>query len=94
MESFRILDEAGRRGIPSVAIRVIGDGAAEALPLDFDQAVRPDGTVRLMNLFGQAMRAPSQWPALIAFAYRQRRAVRTLARFLDRFIDTLGPSAN
>jgi adenosylhomocysteine nucleosidase len=92
MESFRILEEAQRRGIPSVAIRVIGDAADEALPIDFGQAVRPDGTVNLMNLAGQAVRAPSRWPALLLFGYRQRCAVGELARFLDRFISTLDPS--
>ena len=89
MESFRILEEARRRGIPSVAIRAIGDPAGEALPLDFDRALRADGTVSLMNLAGQAMRVPSRWPALIAFGFRQRRAVRALAGFLDRFIPSL-----
>jgi nucleoside phosphorylase len=92
MESFRILEEAQRRGIPSVAIRVIGDSADEALLLDFDQAVRADGTVNLMNLVGQAVRAPSRWPALLAFGYRQRRAVRALAGFLDRFVASLDAS--
>ena len=92
MESFRILEEAQRRGIPSVAIRVIGDTADEALPIDFSQAVRADGTVDLMNLAGQAMRAPSRWPSLLSFVYRQRSAVRELARFLDRFVSTLGAS--
>jgi hypothetical protein len=89
MESFRILEEAQRRGIPSVAIRVISDAADEALPIDFDRAVRPDGTVNLMNLAGQAMRAPSRWPALLSFGYRQRCAARELAGFLDRFISAL-----
>jgi len=92
MESFRILEEAKRRGIPSVAIRVIGDTADEALPIDVDRAVRADGTLNLMNLAGQAARAPSRWPALLLFGYRQRCAVGELARFLDRFIGTLDPS--
>jgi hypothetical protein len=92
MESFRILEEAQRRGIPSVAIRVIGDAVDEALPIDFDQAVRADGTVNLMNLAVQAMKAPSRWPALLLFGCRQRSAVRELAGFLDRFVSTLGAS--
>jgi len=92
MESFRILEEAQRRGIPSVAIRVIGDSADEALPLDFDRALRADGTVNVMNLVGQAVRAPSRWPALLSFGSRQRRAVSALAGFLDRFVPTLGAS--
>jgi nucleoside phosphorylase len=92
MESFRILEEAQRRGIPSVAIRVIGDSADEALPLDFDPAVRADGSINVMNLVGQAVRAPSCWPALLSFGLRQRRAVRALAGFLDRFVTALGAS--
>jgi len=92
MESFPILEEAQRRGIPSVAVRVIGDTADEALPLEFDQAVRAEGTVNVMNLMGQAVWAPSRWPALISFGYRQRRAVRALAEFLDRFVPTLSAS--
>jgi len=92
MESFRILEEAQRRGIPSVAIRVIGDAADETLPIDFDRAVRADGTVNLRNLAGQALRAPSRWPALLLFGYRQRRAVGELAGFLDRFVTALDPS--
>ena len=92
MESFRILEEAQRRGVPSVAIRVIGDSADEGLPLDFDQAVRADGTVNMMNLVGQAVRAPSRWPALLSFGCRQRRAVHALAGFLDRFVTSLGAS--
>jgi len=92
MESFRILEEAQRRGIPSVAIRVIGDSAGEALPLDFDQSVRADGTVNVMNLISQAVRAPGSWPVLFSFGRRQRRAVRALAGFLDRFIPTLDAS--
>ena len=93
MESFRILEAAARRGIPSVAIRVIGDSADEALPLDFNRAIRADGSVNLMNLAGQAVRVPSRWPALVSFGYRQRRAVGELARFLDRFVATGGTSA-
>jgi nucleoside phosphorylase len=92
MESFRILEEAQRRGVPSVAIRVIGDSADEGLPLDFDQAVRADGTVNMMNLVGQAVRAPSRWSALVSFGSRQRRAVHALAGFLDRFVTNLGAS--
>jgi adenosylhomocysteine nucleosidase len=92
MESFRILEEAQRRRIPSVAIRVIGDSADEALPLDFDQAVRADGTVNVINLISQAARAPGSWPAFFSFARRQRRAARALAGFLDRFIPTLDAS--
>ena len=92
MESFRVLEEARRRGIPSVAIRVIGDAADEALPLDFNRAVRGDGSVNVLNLVGQAIRMPHRWTALAAFGYRQHRAACELAGFLDRFVSSLGAS--
>ena len=59
---------------------------------DFHSTITMDGTVNLMNLAGQAVRAPSRWPALLLFGYRQRCAVGELARFLDRFIRSLDPS--
>ena len=92
MESFRIMQEARHRGIPSAAVRVIGDSAGEALPLDFNRALRADGTVDLLNLTGQALRHPFRWPAVVSFGYRQRSAVRALAAFLDRFVTALGAS--
>ena len=92
MESFRILAESERRGVPSAAIRIIGDAADETLPLDFDRAVRADGTINLMNLAGQAVRMPSRWPAILSFGYRQQRAIRDLAGFLDRFVGALAGS--
>jgi nucleoside phosphorylase len=92
MESYRILDEARRCGIPSAAIRVIGDTVEETLPLDFNQSVRADGSVNLMNLASQAIRAPWRWPALAAFGYRQRLAAHALADFLDRFVTTVATS--
>jgi nucleoside phosphorylase len=94
MESFRILDEAGRRRIPSVAIRVIGDTAGEALPLDFNRAIRADGSVDVLNLVGQAVASPARWPALVSFGWRQRRAAGVLARYLDRFVDAVGASGD
>ena len=62
------------------------------MPIDFNQAVRADGSVNLADLAGQAVRTPARWPALLLFGYRQRRAVGELAGFLDRFISTLDPS--
>jgi adenosylhomocysteine nucleosidase len=93
MESLRILDAAGRRGIPSAAVRVVGDAADEPLPLDFDRAIRADGTVSAADLVWQGVRQPWRWPALAAFGWRQRRAVGDLARFLDCFVRALGDSA-
>ena len=89
MESFVILSEASRRGIRGVAIRAIGDSADEDLPLDFGPAIRADGTSSMTHLLRDAARRPQRWPALVAFGWRQRRALARLAAFLDRFVAEL-----
>jgi hypothetical protein len=73
-------------------VRVIGDSADETLPLDFNRAVRPDGSVDVLNLAAQAAMAPASWPALMAFARRQRQATRTLAAYLDQLVIALAAS--
>jgi nucleoside phosphorylase len=89
MESYVVLSEAARCGIPGLAIRVIGDAADEDLPLDFTRGVRPDGGLDVPGLIAQAARRPDRWPSLVAFGWRQRRALRSLAAFLDRLVPEL-----
>ncbi len=89
MESFAILAMAAERGIPGLAVRVVGDEVDVELPLDFEPAIRPDGTISAMKLFTQAVAHPRDWPALLAFGQSQRRALDGLARFLDRFVADL-----
>lgn len=89
MESIAILDMANKRGIPGLAVRVVGDEVDVELPLDFESAIRPDGTIRTMKLFAQAVAHPRDWPALVAFGRAQRRALDGLASFLDRLVADL-----
>jgi adenosylhomocysteine nucleosidase len=90
METFAVLSEAGRHGVPGAAIRAIGDAADEDLPIDFNRTVRVDGTIDVAALLSEIAAHPTNWPALVPFAFRQRRALRRLAHFLDRFIADLG----
>ncbi|HEX3702092.1 MAG TPA: hypothetical protein VHU82_02100 [Vicinamibacterales bacterium] len=94
MESFAILAMAAERGLPGLAVRVVGDEVDVELPLDFESAIRPDGTIRAMKLFTQAVAHPRDWPALVAFGQAQRRALDRLARFLDRFVADLSSRAS
>ncbi|PWT80889.1 MAG: hypothetical protein C5B57_11545 [Blastocatellia bacterium] len=86
MESFPVLSEAVRHGAEGVAIRVIGDAADETLPIDFSSAVRTGGTIDTARVLRGIAARPHKWPAFVLFAFRQWRALRQLARFLDGFI--------
>jgi nucleoside phosphorylase len=91
MESYPILREAARRGIPAVAIRTVGDAANEDLPFDFNEAIAADGTLRKIVLVRQVLASPWRWPMLARFGAAQQRALTGLAGFLDRFVVAMGP---
>ena len=93
MESFVVVSEAARHGIPAVAIRVIADTAEEDLPLDLTSAIRPDGTISAPRAALHAVSRPARWPALVRAGLSYRRALGELARFLDRFVSSLGSGA-
>ena len=86
MESFMVLSMAQERGIPGLAVRVIGDDVNTEVPLDFESSIRPDGTMSALRLLAQAVARPWDWPALLAFARTNRLALDALARFLDRLV--------
>jgi nucleoside phosphorylase len=86
MESYPVLREAGRSGIPGIAIRVVGDSVDEDLPFDFTAAIRDDGTIRRSAMLRQVLASPRRWPMLVRFGAEQQRALTALAAFLDRFV--------
>jgi hypothetical protein len=81
-----VLSMALERGIPGLAVRVIGDDVNTEVPLDFESSIRPDGTMSALRLLAQAAAHPWDWPALLAFGRTNRRALDALARFLDRLV--------
>lgn len=90
MESFEVVDAAQRRGIAALALRVIGDAAADDLPLDVEAAITPDGSVSALTLAGSTIARPWRWPRLIRFAIEQRRALGALSVVLDALTASLG----
>jgi nucleoside phosphorylase len=89
MESFAVMREAARRGIPAVPIRVVGDAVEDDLPIDFGRFVCSDGTLDAVTLLRHVAVRPLSWPGLASFAWQQRRALQHLAGFLDRFVAAL-----
>ena len=90
MESYTILAEAARHGVPAVAIRSISDTVDFDLPYDFERARDARGQIRIASIAAQVLRHPSGVPALFALARDCRVAARHLADFLDTYTGTLG----
>jgi adenosylhomocysteine nucleosidase len=89
MESYTILAEAARYGVPSVAVRAISDTAEFNVPYNFENACDARGQIRISGIIKQVLRRPSGLPALLTLARDCRTASRHLADFLDVFAGTL-----
>jgi adenosylhomocysteine nucleosidase len=89
MESYTILAEAARYGVPSVAIRAISDTVDFSMPYDFQSSCDPRGQIRISGILKQVLRRPSGLPALLTLVRDCRIASRHLANFLDIFAGTL-----
>src|SRR5579863_2631550 len=89
MESYTILAEAARWGVPAVAIRAISDTADFDMPYDFEKARDAQGQIRVMSVVSQVLRRPSGLPALLKLSHNSRYASRRLADFLDAFAGTM-----
>jgi adenosylhomocysteine nucleosidase len=90
MESYTILAEAARHGVPAVAVRAISDTVDFNMPYDFDRIHDAHGQIRAGGIIAQVLRHPSGLPALLALARDCRLAARHLADFLDVYAGTLG----
>ena len=89
MESYTILAEAARCGVPAVAIRAVSDTADFDMPYDFERARGAQGQIRVMSVVSQVLRRPSGLPALLKLSRNSRYASRRLADFLDAFAGTM-----
>ena len=89
MESYTILAEAARCGVPAVAIRAISDTADFDMPYDFERACDTHGKIRVMGIISQVLRRPSGLPDLLKLSRDSRLASRRLADFLDAFAGTM-----
>lgn len=77
MESAAIAAAAARRRVPFVALRVVVDEAADAVPSGAERFVDARGEQRLGAAVGAVCR-PADWHALWQLACRYRRARRAL----------------
>lgn len=78
MESFAIAEVAARMGVKFAVVRVVIDGADDALPPSVIQATGADGEVSLPRLVAALVRAPRELPRLMPLSRRYRAALRAL----------------
>jgi len=79
MESLAIATVARDSGVPFIAVRVIVDSAADALPRAVTAAADSEGHLQVWRLMGALARTPSDLGPLIRLAGRYRAANRSLA---------------
>ena len=78
--------EAANRRVPAVAIRVVGDGFDEDLPMDFSAMFAHDGSLDAGAMFWYLAGHPHRAPGLVRYGMNQYRALTALAAFLDEFV--------
>ena len=78
MESLAIAQVAAAHDLPFMAVRVIVDGAADALPRAVAAAGR-SGQLSMLRLIGGLAAAPRELVGLIRLSRRYRAATRSLA---------------
>ena len=88
MESAALRALCANRGIPFATVRVISDAAEDALPLDFNLLMTPDGQLSYGKLAGALACKPMTVLALWQWHKRLRGAASALADVLMRVIST------
>jgi adenosylhomocysteine nucleosidase len=79
MESAAIRSLCLEAGIACATVRIISDAADEALPLDFDSCLGPEGRLIPSRILLQCARRPAAIPALLRLQSVTRQAARRLA---------------
>ncbi len=80
MESATVAQEAGRRGLPMVALRVISDAANDDVPEALLTAFDAFGRPRYGALLGALMKSPGEAVAVASLRKSFRQACGTLSR--------------
>jgi adenosylhomocysteine nucleosidase len=91
MESLAVAQAAQARELPFIAVRVIIDGACDALPAAVAAAADHAGHLRLWRLIFALTRSPAELAPLIRLARRYRAASRSLAALAR--VGSLAPHA-
>jgi adenosylhomocysteine nucleosidase len=86
MEAAALARLAAMRGIPFYCIKGVSDGFDEELP-DFNRFISPDGHFNTGGFILYALLRPRYWPALVRMGENSKRASRSIAASLLKFLD-------
>lgn len=86
MESHGAARAAAKAEIPFIAIRVVADGSARALPKAALRAVTPSGGVNVMNVLVDCVKAPQQFEEIFALGRDSGAATEVLRRDFGAFL--------
>ncbi len=89
MESYVILGEARRRGVPAIAVRAISDSADEDLPFDMTGVFTAEGRISMPLVLAQVAKHPGSITAVMKLGQSAKSAATELSRFLDRYVEKL-----
>ena len=89
MESYVVLGEARRRGVPAIAVRAISDSADEDMPFDMTGVFTEEGRISMPLVLAQMAKHPQAIPAVMKLGQSAKTAATELAEFLDRYIEKL-----
>ena len=84
MEAASVAAVAREHRLPFFCIRVISDVAAEEMPVDFDRALRVDGSISPWSVLSQALRRRDRWSRLARLRRNAATAAESLGAFLRR----------
>jgi nucleoside phosphorylase len=90
MESGVIQQLCRDRSIPCATVRVISDSAQEDLPLDFNDMISAEGTLRFGALLGSILRRPAAIPGLLRLQRRTAKAAKVLGSCLEELLRRVG----
>ncbi len=89
MESTPLMNYWCARNIPSLALRVILDPVEMPMTCNFEPTMDAHGQVQVHKIIAQLGGQPQLLPGFLRLARQSRRAMLSLAQFLDRFFEQL-----
>jgi adenosylhomocysteine nucleosidase len=89
MESFVVLNEAHRRGVPAIAVRAISDSSAEDLPFDMTGIFTEEGRISMPLVLAQMAKHPQSVSAVMKLGQSAKAAATKLAAFLECYVGRL-----